>query len=145
MVERVRVTGPPRHTAAGRGAGRLGDVHQQTPIGDVYLRSLLREQLGLAARVIGLVVLTLGALPLVFHLWPELAARELAGLPVAWVVLGAGVYPLLLLLGWRYVRRVERNERYFADLVGSAGESVGLAEADDVTGTGSGVDPGDPA
>lgn len=123
MTERVRVTGPPRHTAAGRGANRLGDVHQQTPVGDVYLRSLLREQLGLAARVIGLVALTLGVVPLVFHLWPELAAREVVGLPLAWLVLGVGVYPFLFLLGWRYIRRVERNERYFAELVGTSGET----------------------
>jgi hypothetical protein len=27
------------------------------------------------------------------------------------------VYPFLLVVGWQYVRRVERNERDFADLV----------------------------
>ncbi|WP_278257637.1 hypothetical protein [Nocardioides convexus] len=44
MTERVRVTGPPRHDAAGRPLSRLGDVHEQTALGDVYLRSLLRER-----------------------------------------------------------------------------------------------------
>lgn len=122
MVDRVRVTGPPRHTSSGRGASRLGDVRQQTAIGDVYLRSLLREQFGLAARVIGLVAVTLGTLPLAFHAWPSLSQRQVLGLPLAWVLLGAGVYPFLLFLGWRYVRRVERNERYFADLVGIVNE-----------------------
>ena len=41
---RVRVTGPPRQVAA-RTRNRLGDVHEQTPLGGVYLSSLLRAQL----------------------------------------------------------------------------------------------------
>ncbi len=117
MAERVRVTGPPRHSAAGRAASRLGDVHEQTALGDVYLRSLLREQLGLALAVLVALGATLGALPLAFHLWPGLAEADLVGVPLAWLLLGVVVYPFLLLLGWRYVRRVERNEQDFADLV----------------------------
>ena len=117
MTERVRVTGPPRHTTAGRPASRLGDVHEQTALGDVYLRSLLREQLGLALAVLTALALTLGLLPLAFHLWPGLADLDVAGVPVAWLLLGVAVYPFLLLLGWRYVRSVERNEQDFADLV----------------------------
>ncbi|KAA1428217.1 hypothetical protein [Nocardioides antri] len=113
--QRVRVTGPPRYASGPR--SRIGDVHDQTPLGDVFLRSLLKEQLALAIRVLVLVGLTLGLLPLVFHLWPGLADLEVAGLPVAWVVLGGLVYPFLLLMGWRYVRSVERNERDFTDLV----------------------------
>lgn len=114
--QRVRVTAPPRQPSS-RPRSRLGDVHEQTPLGGVYLRSLLREQLALATGVLLLVALTLGALPLVFHLWPGLGDVEVLGLPVAWLVLGGLVYPFLLLLGWRYVRLVERNERDFADLV----------------------------
>lgn len=117
MTGRVRVTGPPRRSPTGR-ASRLGDVHEQTALGDVYLRSLLREQLGLAGRVLAVAVLTLGTVPLVFALWPDLADVEVAGLPVAWVLLGVAVHPFLLWLGWGYVHRVERNERYFVDLVG---------------------------
>jgi hypothetical protein len=116
----VRVTGPPRQPAA-RPRSRLGDVHEQTPLGGVYLRSLLREQLALATGVLVLVALTLGALPLVFHLWPAIADVEVVGIPVAWVVLGAVVYPFLLMLGWRYVRLVEQNERDFTDLVDGSG------------------------
>ena len=114
--QRVRVTGPPRQSST-RPHSRLGDVHEQTAIGGVYLRSLLREQLALAAGILLVVALTLGALPLAFHLWPGLADLEVVRLPVAWVLLGGLVYPFLLFLGWRYVRSVERNERDFADLV----------------------------
>jgi hypothetical protein len=122
VTERVRVTGPPRHTTVGRPASRLGDVHEQTALGDVYLRSLLREQLGLALAVLAVLGLVLGSLPLVFHLWPGLADIDVAGLPVAWIGLGVVVYPFLLLLGWRYVRSVERNEHDFADLVNGSTE-----------------------
>lgn len=124
-MERVRVTGPPRHTTSGRPASRLGDVHEQTALGDVYLRSLLREQLGLALAVLTALALTLGLLPLAFHLWPGLADLDVAGVPIAWLLLSVVVYPFLLLLGWRYVRSVERNEQDFADLVeGSDGEEA---------------------
>jgi hypothetical protein len=118
MAERVRVTGPPRSRAARSGAAsRLGDVHEQTPLGDVYLRSLLSAQLGLALRVLLFVFLTLGLVPLAFHLVPDLADIDVLGLPLAWVLLGAAVHPFLIWLGWLYLRRVERNERVFADLV----------------------------
>ena len=113
--QRVRVTGPPRYATGPR--NRVGDVHEQTPLGDVFLRSLLKEQLALAIRVLVLMGLTLGLLPLAFYLWPRLADADLTGMPIAWLVLGVLVYPFLLLVGWRYVRSVERNERDFADLV----------------------------
>ncbi|HVK29307.1 MAG TPA: hypothetical protein VM575_13285 [Nocardioides sp.] len=128
MVDRVRVTGPPRHTTSGRPASRLGDVHEQTALGDVYLRSLLREQLGLALAVLSTLALTLGLLPLAFHLWPGLADLDVAGMPLAWLLLGVVVYPFLLLLGWRYVRSVERNEQDFADLVQGSSAGSGAEE-----------------
>lgn len=115
--QRVRITAPPRRLASTRPHNRLGDVHEQTEMGGIYLRSLLREQMVLAGRVLVLLVLTLGAVPLVFQLWPSLAEWEVLGLPLAWLLLGIVVYPFLLFLGWRYVRRVERNEQDFADLV----------------------------
>jgi hypothetical protein len=113
--QRVRVTGPPRYSSGPR--NRRGDVREQTALGDVFLRSLLKEQLALAIRVLVLIGMTLGALPLLFHFWPDLGQVELVGMPIAWLVLGGLVYPFLLLVGWRYVRSVERNERNFADLV----------------------------
>lgn len=116
---RVRVTGPPRQVA-GRPRSRLGDVHEQTPLGGVYLSSLLRAQLGLAVRVLLVVTLTIVTLPLLFRLLPRLSDVEVAGLPLAWVLLGVVAYPFLLLLGWRYVRQAERNERDFTDLVHDA-------------------------
>lgn len=112
---RVRVTGPPRRVHAPR--ARTGDIDEQTALGDVYLGSLLREQLALAARILGLLVLTVASLPLLFHTFPRLAEVGVLGVPLAWVLLGVLVYPWLLLLGFRFVRRAERNERDFVLLL----------------------------
>lgn len=83
------------------------------------MRSLLREQLVLALRVLAALALTIGLVPLVFHLYPGLGEVEVGPVPLAWLVLGVLTYPWLLVLGWVYVRQAEHNERDFADLVGS--------------------------
>jgi hypothetical protein len=113
--ERVRVAGPPRRRTP---SARTRDIDAETRLGGMYMGSLLREQLRLALGVLGTLAATVGLLPLLFHLAPGLASVEVLGLPLAWLLLGALVYPLLALLGWVYVRRAERNERHFADLMG---------------------------
>jgi hypothetical protein len=113
--ERVRVAGPPRRRTP---SARTRDIDAETRLGGMYMGSLLREQLRLALGVLGTLAATVGLLPLLFHLAPGLASVEVLGLPLAWLLLGALVYPLLVLLGWVYVRRAERNERHFADLMG---------------------------
>lgn len=115
---RVRVTGPPRRRASVVRPPAAREIDAGTELGAVYMRSLLREQLRLALRVLGVLALTVGTLPLAFHLLPHLAAQRVWGVPVPWLLLGVLVYPWLILLGWVYVRRAEANERDFAALVG---------------------------
>lgn len=117
--QRVRVTGPDLRF---RPLARTDDIDEQTPLGDVYVRSLLKAQLSLALGIITVLVLTIGALPLLFFLVPDLAGLDVAGLPLTWLVLGVLVYPWLVVLGWAYVRRAERNERHFAEILGLQGE-----------------------
>lgn len=112
--ERVRVTGPPRRSTP---VTRTSDIDDETRLGGVYLGSLLREQLRLALGILLVLALTVGSLPLAFHLWPGLGGIDLLGVPLSWWLLGVLVYPTLLGLGWAYVRRAERNERDFAELV----------------------------
>ena len=83
------------------------------------MRSLLREQLTLAIGVLVALALTVGLLPVLFHFIPSLGDVRLGPVPLAWLLLGVLTYPWLVLLGWLYIRRVESNERDFADLVGS--------------------------
>ena len=112
--QRVRVTGPPRRRPP---AGRTSDIDAGTRLGGVYMRSLLREQLRLALGVLTVLALTIGLLPLAFYLAPGLSDVRLLGMPLGWLLLGVVVYPVLVVLGWVYVRRAERNERDFAELV----------------------------
>jgi hypothetical protein len=79
--------------------------------------SLVRSQLRLAMATLLPVLAFAAGVPLAFHLAPGLADVRLLGAPVAWLVLGVLVYPLLVLLGRFYVRRAERNEQDFAELV----------------------------
>jgi len=116
--QRVRVTGPARRRPAAGPSTRASDIDAQTPLGEVYLGSLLRDQLRLALGVLLCLAVTVGGLPLLFHLVPRLVEVHVLGLPVPWLLLGVVVYPALLGLGWVYVRRAERNERDFAELVG---------------------------
>lgn len=113
---RVRVTAP----TAGRTRRTTisHEIDAQSAVGEVYMRSLVRSQLRLALGLLAVLVSTIGALPLLFVLVPWLQQGRLLGIPVAWVILGAGCYPVIIALGVVYVRRAERNERAFHDLVG---------------------------
>jgi hypothetical protein len=113
--ERVRVTGPPRRTRAP--LPRATDIDAESQLASLYLGALLRAQLGLALRVLAALAVFVGGLPLLFHLVPGLSDVHLLGLPLSWLLLGVAVYPFLVLLGWRYVRRAEQNEADFAALL----------------------------
>jgi hypothetical protein len=118
MTERVRVTSP-RTTSARRRTppSAAREIDEQSQVGEVYLRSLLRAQLRLAVVVVVLLAVVVGGLPLVFWLLPGVGERAFLGMPLAWGVLGFLVYPTLLAIGWWYVRAAERNERAFTDVV----------------------------
>ena len=117
--QRVRVTGPPRRRASGVRPAGTREIDAETALGEVFMRSLLREQLMLGIRVLAALALTVGMLPLLFLVLPGLGDVRLGPVPIAWLLLGVLTYPWLVLLGWLYVRSSEANERDFADLVGS--------------------------
>ena len=118
---RVRVTAPRGGPRLQRVADPRADagsrLEDSATIEEIYVRSLVRAQLRLALRTLGLVALLAAAAPLLFFLTPSLADETLLGLPLAWAALGVLAYPVLLLAGWRYLRGAERNERDFAELV----------------------------
>jgi hypothetical protein len=116
---RVAVTSP--RTAAGQRARpirrRRDELADQTGVGEVLIRSLIRAQLGLALRVLGVVVVLLGGPPLIFALFPAAGRFEIGGVGLPWLLLGVAAFPLLVLLGLVYMRQAERHEREFAELV----------------------------
>lgn len=115
--DRIRVTGPAGSSTRARHIEVVREIDAQTPLGEIYMRSLMRSQLRLAFVVLAVLMLTLGALPLVFAVVPESREAHLLGLPLPWLLLGVLVYPAMLGLGWFYVRQAERNEHDFTDLV----------------------------
>jgi len=96
---------------------RAGEVDQDTRLGGLYVGSLLREQFWLALRTLTVLAVVVASLPLLLYLAPDLAALRVGPFPVAWLLLGGATYPVLVLMAWRYVRRAERNEAAFAELM----------------------------
>lgn len=117
MNERVRITSP--RTAARRPRPLTGteEIDAQSPVGEIYMRSLIRSQLRIAIAVLVAIGLGIGGIPLLFWFAPDAADDQVGGIPLPWLLLGGVVYPVLLVIGWLYVRQAERNEAQFADLV----------------------------
>ena len=114
---RVRVTSPRMTAGRPRRVDVTSEIDAQTRLGEVYMSSLLRAQQRLAGMVLGALALLVAGVPLVYWIFPRLNDVTVLGMPLAWGFLGFAVYPVLLALGWFYVRAAERNERDFADVV----------------------------
>lgn len=113
---RVRVTAP--RSVPGRPArlSAASEIDAGSDLGEVFLKSLLRTQLRLALTTMALLLPVIAAVPLLF-LTSTVRSAHVFGVPVAWVLLGAAAYPLLLALAWFFVRRAERNERQFDEML----------------------------
>ncbi|MGC5010451.1 hypothetical protein ACLQ2R_06760 [Streptosporangium sp. DT93] len=96
------------------------EIDEQTRLGEVYMRSLIRTQFRLALFVCTVLGCVVGGLPLLFLLVPDLRAVRLLGIPLPWAVLAGLIYPAFVIGAWLYVRQAERNERHFAELVDRA-------------------------
>ena len=112
-MTRVRVTAP-RSAALPPRDSR--EAAQDSEVGQVFVRSLIRSQLRLALVVAGGFLLILGAFPLLLAVVPELTETRVAGIPFDWILLGAGIYPLIGVSAWLYVRTATRNEARYRDL-----------------------------
>ena len=115
---RVTVTSP-RTTAVRRPPGRsaLRALDEQDLVGELLVRSLVRAQLLLALRLLTVLAVLLGGLPLLFAVVPPTRDVEVLGLPLPWLVLGVLVYPALVVGGAVHLRLAERHERDFVELV----------------------------
>jgi hypothetical protein len=104
------VTGVPRGASRGRRAAgaptRAGSRDEED------VRALARAQLWTAIVAAGLLALTVGLLPLLLALVPPIAGARVAGVPIAWPLLGVLAYPLLYAIGRWYVAKAEANEAH---------------------------------
>ena len=114
---RVRVTNPMTSAPAHIRRSVEQEIDESTGVGEVYMRSLIRSQLMAALTVTTTLVLSIGALPIVFLTFDSVTEFTIGGVPLPWIILGVVVYPALFLLGWLYLRQVERAEQDFTELV----------------------------
>lgn len=95
----------------------INELEQQTSIGEVLVRNLIRAQLRAAVGLGALVLLLFASVPLIALLVPEFAATTVVGVPLPWLVLGVLPFPLFFFVGMIYNRLAERNERDFVHMV----------------------------
>jgi hypothetical protein len=112
--KRVRVVLAERKAAA-RPVRTVVDLQGDSPVGEALRSGLIVDQMRVALRFALLGGLTLGVLPLLFYVVPELGTIAILGLRLPWLVLGILVYPFLCGLGWWFTRTAERVEQDFAD------------------------------
>lgn len=125
---RVAVTAPRRNRTGGWSARAAAeDLHAQPRLGQVYVRSLVRDQLRLSLGVLAVLAVVIGGLPAAFALAPGLRTVEVLGVRLAWLLLGVVAYPLLVGAAWFHVRHAERVERDFTDLLNAPGTAANSA------------------
>lgn len=108
---RVRVTAP--RIPGRRATGPAASGHAPSA---VYVRSLIRAQLRAALVAAGAFGLLLAATTATLAFVPEVREATAGGIPIVWIVLGAAVYPVVLLVAVSFVRAVDRNERRYRSL-----------------------------
>ncbi|MQY02452.1 hypothetical protein [Actinomadura macrotermitis] len=113
-TERAR-TGPRGASAPAWSIAR--DLDEQTELGAVYARTLIRAQLRAALLTGAVVLLVLAALPLLLTGEPGLGRQRLCGVPLPWLLLALAVQPVWIAAAAGHVRRAERIEDDFARLV----------------------------
>jgi hypothetical protein len=82
----------------------------------VYVRSLIRAQLRVAVVAAGSFAVLLAATTAALTFVPQIRAATVGGIPIVWIVLGAAVYPLVLLVAILFVRAADRNEKRYRSL-----------------------------
>jgi len=111
------VQAPSVGAAGARPLPDVSDLSTDNPYGVVLITGLIRAQLGLTIGFAALTIAVIGSLPIIAALFPSVVHATVHGLPVPLLVLGGGIYPVLVVLGWGYVHLAERLERRFAELL----------------------------
>ncbi len=119
------MTTPPRrvlvtHRRSGAGRppprpGRRAGLDTEPEVAELFIASLVRALLALAARLVAVFACLLGGIPLLFAVSPAARSVRVLGLGLPWLLLGIAVYPCLVAGGYLYVRLAERNEQEFLD------------------------------
>ncbi|GAA0508630.1 hypothetical protein GCM10011581_19330 [Saccharopolyspora subtropica] len=98
-------------------ARTIMELEEQTSVGEVLVKHLVKVQLRSALLLAGLVIVALFGLPVLFWVMPGLGDVQVLGIRLPWLLLGVLAYPFLLLVGYLCMRSAERHERDFIHMV----------------------------
>ena len=114
---RVRVTAPRAGSAAASARPTAhGGGAPTSDIAGVYVRSLIRSQLQLGIVFAAGFAVATALFVLAIAVVPQLDETFVLGVPLSWLLLGVGVYPLAITVGALYVRAASRNESRYRSL-----------------------------
>lgn len=120
----LRATQPQRVMAWGHTQARLqhdmigvGDLHGDTSYGRLLVRSLMHAQLSLSLMCLAIALTVTASFPVLAAVYPAVIRFRLLGLPLTALVLGGGLYPVLLAIGWFYHHQAGQIETRFIELV----------------------------
>ena len=88
----------------------LPDIETPSGLSELALHALMRAQLRMGLRYLAMIVGSLIAVPLLLANTTVFAERFVFGVPVTWVLVGAGFFPLLLGVAISYSRSIARLE-----------------------------------
>jgi hypothetical protein len=93
------------------------ELAESTAYGGLFLRRLIRSQLGLSVAALVAFGGIVGSLPLALYLLPGLQDVQLLGVPLAILLITLPPFPLFIAIAVLYSRRAEALEEAFRDLV----------------------------
>lgn len=93
------------------------ELRDTTEHGSLYLRRLMRAQLGLSLLTVLAFGGLVGSLPLALYLLPGLRDIELLGVPLPLLIVVVPLFPVFIAFGMVYERRARALEAEFRDLV----------------------------
>jgi hypothetical protein len=93
------------------------ELAEATAHGGLYLRRLIRGQLGLSVLTLVAFGGFLGSLPLALYLLPGLQEIDVLGVPLSVLLIVVPPFPIFLAFGWLYARRAQALEEAFRELV----------------------------
>jgi hypothetical protein len=93
------------------------ELADATAHGHIYLRRLVRAQLGLSLVAIVAFGGVIGALPLILATIPWLGTVQLLGVPLSLLLITVVPFPLFAAIGWVYRRRADALDEAFRTLV----------------------------
>jgi uncharacterized membrane protein (DUF485 family) len=100
------------------------DLHSEE-----YLKTVMGRQLRLSMSIASVFVAIIVVVPLLNKFLPDTMNAPFMGFTVSWFLLGFGIFPVLILLAWLFVRRSNAFEDEAVAMVDQA--SLRQDESDD--------------